>query len=50
VGEPEYEPRERESAREDIEVCFDADVAVGEFRQQDEQPDEVGERGDSSKT
>ncbi|MBR3572243.1 MAG: hypothetical protein IKN99_03230 [Bacteroidales bacterium] len=34
IGEPEDEPREREPAREEIYMRPDADVVVGEFRQQ----------------
>ena len=36
VRETENEAREREPAREDIDVRPDADVVVGEFRQWDE--------------
>ena len=36
ICEPEYEPREREPAREDIDVRPDADAVVGEFREQEE--------------
>ena len=46
ICEPEYEPREREPAREEIYMRPDADVAVGEFREQHQQPDEVGDRSD----
>ena len=41
IRETEDEPRECEPAREDIYVRPDADVAVGEFRQQNEQPDDI---------
>ena len=44
IRETENEPRECEPAREDMHVRPDADVVVGEFRQQHQQPDEVGER------
>ncbi len=36
ICEPEYEPREREPAREEIYMRPNADVAVGEFRQREE--------------
>ena len=41
IREPEDEPREREPAREEIYMRPDANVAVGEFRQQNEQPDDI---------
>ena len=44
IRETKNKTREREPARENIHVCPDADVVVGEFRQQDEYSDEVGER------
>ena len=44
-GDVQRPIRETEDeAREDIYVRPDADVVVGEFRQQDEYSDEVGER------
>ena len=46
IRETEKEPREREPARENIHVRPDADVVVDEFRQQNEQPDEVGDGRD----
>ena len=44
IRETEDEAREREPAREEIYMRPDADVAVGDFREQHQQPDEVGER------
>ena len=44
IREPEDEAHEREPAREDIYVRPDADVAEADFREQHQQPDEVGER------
>ena len=41
IRETEDDPRECEPAREDIYVRPDADVVVGEFREQDEQPDDI---------